>query len=31
VLFDSHGKEAARGSGSFVPSTIPLTPEMGYR
>ena len=31
VLFDSHGKEAARGSGSFLPSGIPLTPEMGYR
>lgn len=29
-LVDSDGKEIARGSGSFVPSDIPLSPEIGY-
>jgi uncharacterized protein (TIGR00369 family) len=29
-LFDSDGQEIARGSGSFVPSSIPLSPEIGY-
>ena len=31
ILLDDRGKEVARGSGSFMPSTTPLTPEMGYR
>jgi uncharacterized protein (TIGR00369 family) len=31
VLFDSRGKEVARGSGSFMPSSIQLGPELGYR
>jgi|SRR5690348_4152474 uncharacterized protein (TIGR00369 family) len=31
VLFDSRGKEVARGSGTFMPSTIALGPELGYR
>jgi uncharacterized protein (TIGR00369 family) len=31
VLLDDRGKEVARGSGSFMPSTMPLRPEMGYR
>jgi uncharacterized protein (TIGR00369 family) len=31
VLFDSRGKEVARGSGTFMPSSIPLGPELGYR
>lgn len=30
VLFDSRGKEVARGSGTFMPSSIPLGPELGY-
>src|SRR5271168_2659860 len=30
-LLDDRGKEVARGSGTFMPSTLPLTPEMGYR
>ena len=25
-----HGREIARGSGTFLPSTIALTPEIGY-
>jgi len=29
-LTDSDGKEIARGSGTFVPSDIPLSPEIGY-
>jgi uncharacterized protein (TIGR00369 family) len=29
-LFDSAGNEIARGSGTFVPSDIPLTPQIGY-
>ena len=29
-LFDSAGKEIARGSGTFVPSDIPLSPQIGY-
>ena len=29
-LVDSDGKEIARGSGTFVPSDIPLSPEIGY-
>jgi uncharacterized protein (TIGR00369 family) len=31
VLFDSRGKEAARGSGTFMPSSLQLGPELGYR
>lgn len=30
VLFDSRGKEVARGSGTFMPSAIALGPELGY-
>ena len=30
VLFDSRGKEVARGSGTFMPSSISLGPELGY-
>ncbi len=30
-VFNSDGKEVARGSGTFMPSKIPLTPELGYR
>ena len=29
-LTDSAGREIARGSGTFVPSDIPLSPEIGY-
>jgi len=29
-LFDSAGNEIARGSGTFVPSSIPLSPQVGY-
>ncbi|MGI9629168.1 MAG: PaaI family thioesterase [Longimicrobiales bacterium] len=29
-LYDGRGNEIARGSGSFMPSRIPLTPEIGY-
>ena len=29
-LFDSAGNEIARGSGTFVPSDIPLSPQIGY-
>lgn len=29
-VVDSKGREIARGSGTFMPSTIPLTPEVGY-
>jgi uncharacterized protein (TIGR00369 family) len=29
-LVDAAGKELARGSGTFVPSDIPLSPEIGY-
>lgn len=31
VLFDSRGKEVARGNGTFMPSSIRLGPELGYR
>jgi uncharacterized protein (TIGR00369 family) len=31
VLLDSHGKEVARGSGTFMPSAIQLGPDLGYR
>ena len=31
VLIDARGREIARGSGTFMPSVQPLTPEMGYR
>jgi uncharacterized protein (TIGR00369 family) len=31
VLFDSRGKEVARGSGTFMPSSSELGPELGYR
>ena len=31
VLFDSRGKEVARGTGSFMPSSTPLGPQLGYR
>ncbi len=30
-LVDADGREIARGSGTFVRSTIPLSPELGYR
>ena len=30
VLVDSDGREIARGSGTFMPSNIPLSPEVGY-
>ena len=30
-LFDARGKEIGRGSGTFMKSQIPLTPEIGYR
>ena len=30
VLLDSRGKEVARGSGTFMPSSTPLGPELGY-
>ncbi len=30
VLLDSDGREIGRGSGSFMPSTIALSPEVGY-
>ncbi len=29
-LTDARGREIARGSGSFMPSRIPLGPEVGY-
>jgi uncharacterized protein (TIGR00369 family) len=29
-LYDSADREIARGSGTFVPSDIPLSPEIGY-
>jgi len=29
-VVDSDGREIARGSGTFVPSTIQLSPEVGY-
>ena len=29
-VVDSEGREIARGSGTFMPSTIPLTPEVSY-
>jgi uncharacterized protein (TIGR00369 family) len=31
VLLDSLGKEVARGSGAFMPTSIRLGPELGYR
>lgn len=31
VLFDSRGKEVARGTGTFLPSSLVLGPELGYR
>jgi uncharacterized protein (TIGR00369 family) len=30
-LFDSHGRQIGRGSGTFMKSSIPLSPEIGYR
>jgi len=30
-LFDSHGRPIGRGSGTFMKSSIPLSPEIGYR
>ncbi len=30
VLYNSNGKELARGSGTFVKSKVPLSPEIGY-
>jgi uncharacterized protein (TIGR00369 family) len=30
IARDSHGREVARGSGTFMRSQIPLTPEIGY-
>ena len=29
-VIDSNGREIARGSGTFMPSTIPLSPDVGY-
>jgi len=31
VLYNAEGKQAARGSGTFVRGATPLTPEMGYK
>jgi uncharacterized protein (TIGR00369 family) len=31
LLFDSRGKEVARGSGTFLPSSMRLGPGLGYR
>lgn len=31
ILLDDRGKEVARGTGTFMPSSLPLSPEMGYR
>jgi uncharacterized protein (TIGR00369 family) len=31
VVHDSEGRQVARGSGSFMRSQTPLTPEIGYR
>jgi uncharacterized protein (TIGR00369 family) len=31
VLLDNRGKEVARGSGTFMPSSMQLGPELGYR
>lgn len=31
VLLDSRGKEVARGTGSFMPSSLQLDPALGYR
>jgi uncharacterized protein (TIGR00369 family) len=31
VLVDARGREIARGSGTFMPSTIALSEEIGYR
>jgi hypothetical protein len=31
VLLDSRGKEVARGSGTFMPSSMQLGRELGYR
>jgi len=30
LVQDPEGRDVARGSGTFVPSRIPLTPEIGY-
>jgi hypothetical protein len=30
MLFDSKGREIARGSGNFVKSKIKISPETGY-
>jgi uncharacterized protein (TIGR00369 family) len=30
VLFDHRGKEVARGSGTFMPSSVRIGPELGY-
>ena len=31
TLEDARGREVARGSGAFMPSTIALTTDIGYR
>ncbi len=31
VLSDGQGREIGRGSGSFMKSTMPLSPELGYK
>jgi uncharacterized protein (TIGR00369 family) len=31
VILNSQGKEVGRGSGTFMPSTSPLTEEIGYK
>jgi uncharacterized protein (TIGR00369 family) len=31
VVVDAEGAQVGRGSGTFLPSAIPLTPEIGYR
>jgi hypothetical protein len=30
VVLDSEGEELGRGTGTFVKTEIPLSPEMGY-
>jgi len=31
IAYDSNGKEIAKGSGDFVRSKIPVTPDIGYK
>ncbi len=30
-LFNAHGRQIGRGSGTFMKSSVPLSPEIGYR